>query len=58
MHGIMVSSKKLFYPSKRCNITMCLLGKNSTHSKEFELDSFVWNTNMAAMAFVKLVPGE
>ena len=37
---------------------MCLLGKNSTHSKEFELDSFVWNTNMAAMAFVKLVPGE
>jgi hypothetical protein len=21
-------------------------------------DSFVWNTNMAAMAFVQLVPGE
>jgi hypothetical protein len=23
----------------------------------FKLDSFVWNTNMAAMAFVELVPG-
>jgi hypothetical protein len=26
------------------------------HSKEFSLDSFVWNTNMAAMAFVEFAP--